>query len=157
MRFRIHIFAYSERILNGDIVLKSKDIVKKTIKSKARQGLSLNCLHQDQLYNRVWPQNFILLFFNNLIYLAAPGHCCCVGFSLVVGDGAALQFWASHCSHFSCCGAQALGCVRFIICAPGPQSTGAIVVVPCLSCSMARGIFTDQGSNLGLLHHQVDY
>ena len=36
MRFRIHIFAYSERILNGDIVLKSKDIVKKTIKSKAR-------------------------------------------------------------------------------------------------------------------------
>ena len=36
MRFRVHIFAYSERILNGDIVLKSKDIVKKTIKSKAR-------------------------------------------------------------------------------------------------------------------------
>lgn len=36
MRFRIHIFEYSERILNGDIVLKIKDIVKKTTKSKAR-------------------------------------------------------------------------------------------------------------------------
>lgn len=36
MRFKIHIFAYSKRILNEDIVLKIKDIVKKATKPKAR-------------------------------------------------------------------------------------------------------------------------
>ena len=36
------------------------------------------------------------------------------------------------------------------------QSTGSIVVMHGLSCSMACGIFSDQGSNLSLLHQQVD-
>ena len=50
---------------------------------------------------------------------------------------------ASHC--FSCCVAQALGCV------------GSVVVACRPSCSAACGIFLDQGSNPCLLHWQVDF
>ena len=39
---------------------------------------------------------------------AVLGLCCCTGFSLVVQ--------ASHCSGFSCCGAQVLGCSGFSGC-----------------------------------------
>ena len=47
--------------------------------------------------------------------------------------------WASHCSGFSCCRAQAQQLWR----------TG-------FSCSAACGIFPDQGSNLCLLHWWAD-
>ena len=57
--------------------------------------------------------------------------------------------WASHRDGLSCCRAWALE-------APGLQSTDSVVVVPGLSYSMARGILLDQGSNLHLLHWQVD-
>ena len=40
--------------------------------------------------------------------------------------------------------------------APGLYNIGSVVVVHGLSFSMARGIFSDQGSNLCLLHWQVD-
>ena len=58
----------------------------------------------------------LLLFFKkkkNFIYLflAVPGPCCCMDFSLVVVSGI-LSSWsvqASHCGDFSCCRAQALG------------------------------------------------
>ena len=43
---------------------------------------------------------------------------------------------ASPCGGFSCCGAQALGCMGSVAAARG------------LSCSAACGIFLDQGSNL---------
>ena len=39
---------------------------------------------------------------------------------------------------------------------PRFQSTGSIVIVHGFSCSVACGIFLDQGSNLYLLHQQVD-
>ena len=45
---------------------------------------------------------------------------------------------------FSCCGAWALG------------HAGSVVVVHGLSCSTSCRIFLDQGSNLCLLHWQVD-
>ena len=51
---------------------------------------------------------------------------------------------ASHCSGFSCCGAQALQC------------EGSVSVAHGLSCSKACGIFPDQGSNPSPLHWQVD-
>ena len=41
--------------------------------------------------------------------------------------------------------------------APGLYSTGSIAVASRLSCSMACGIFPDQGSNLCLLHLQEDF
>ena len=51
---------------------------------------------------------------------------------------------ASHCGGFSCCRTRALG-------------PWASVVVACgLSCSMACGIFPDQGLNPCSLHWQVD-
>ena len=73
--------------------------------------------------------NFLL---NKFIYLflAALGLCC----------GA----WASHCGGFSCCRAWALG------------AWASVVVVQGLSCSMACGIFLDQGSNPCPLHWHVD-
>ena len=38
---------------------------------------------------------------------------------------------------------------------PGLQSTGSVVEVHGLSCSAARGLFPDQGSNPRLLHWQA--
>ena len=39
----------------------------------------------------------------------------------------------------------------------GSRSWASVVGLHRLSCSMARGIFPDQGSNLCLLHWQTDY
>ena len=63
--------------------------------------------------------------------------------------------WASHCSGFSCCGAQAPGvwasgfgphrlgsCSLWAL-----ECAGSVVVAHRLSCSVVRGIFLDQGSN----------
>ena len=41
-------------------------------------------------------------------------------------------------------------------CSPWPLSTGSIAVIHRLSCFVACGIFLDQGSNLCLLHQQMD-
>ena len=78
--------------------------------------------------------------------------------SLVVASGAALQLQCtcSHCGSFSCCGAQAPGCVGFRVEAPRFQSTISIVVAHGLSCSGTCGIFRDQGSNPCFLLWQVD-
>ena len=71
-------------------------------------------------------------------------------------------------SGFSRCRSQALGwagfcsCGKWVLehkirsCASGPNGTGSVVVAHGLSCSSARGIVPDQGSNLCLLHWQVD-
>ena len=61
----------------------------------------------------------------------------CVGFS---SCGAQV----SHCGGFSCCGAWALG------------TQASVVVAHGLSCSVACGIFPDQGLNPCPLHWQVD-
>ena len=52
--------------------------------------------------------------------------------------------WVSHCSGFSCCGAQALG------------NVGSVVVVDELSCPAAFEIFLNQGLNLYPLHWEMD-
>ena len=62
----------------------------------------------------------------------------CVGSSLLHRLFSSCSAWASHCSGFSCCRAQALGCIGF----------------SCCGCSVACGIFPDQGSNLCSLHWQ---
>ena len=63
----------------------------------------------------------------------------CTGSSLLLGLFSSCGAWASSCSGFSCCGAQALGLVGV--------GAGSVVVVYRLSCSAARGIFLDQGLN----------
>ena len=76
---------------------------------------------------------------------------------------------ASHCAGFSCWGTWDLGLVGSVVAAHGSvvaahgsvvaipwvPNTGSIVV-PRLSCLMARGILPDQGSNPCLLYWQVD-
>ena len=63
---------------------------------------------------------------------------------------------ASHCSGFSCCGAQALGSRASVVVARRLQNTGSVVVAHGLSCSPACGIFLDQGSNPCPPHWQAD-
>ena len=81
------------------------------------------------------------------LYLQQAGHTLwlrCTGFS-------------SWC--FSCCRAQARTGSRArasVVAAPRLQSTGSVVVGCGLSCSLAYGIFPDQGSNPCLPHWQVD-
>ena len=61
---------------------------------------------------------------------------------------------ASHCGGFSC-RAQSLGFVGFSSCGSWALEYWLVVVVHGLSCSAARGIVLDQGSNLCPLHWQV--
>ena len=46
--------------------------------------------------------------------------------------------------------------VASLVAVPSLLSTGSLVVADGLSCSRACGIFPDQGSNLHLLHWQMD-
>ena len=62
----------------------------------------------------------------------------------------------SHCGGFSCCGAQGPGFQTSVVVASRLWSAGSIVVVFGLSCTVACGIFPDEGSNLCLLHWQAD-
>ena len=80
------------------------------------------------------------------------------GLSLVVASGG---YSSLRCSGFSLrwllllrsTGSRHVGSV---VVARGVKSTGSVVVAHGLSCSVACGIFSDQGSNLCPLHRQVD-
>ena len=101
-----------------------------------------------------------LLFFFNLFIFGCAGASVLHG-PFSKGNKQRLLFiaQASHCGGFSCCRAQALGHVGFSSCSvwaqqlrfPGPGAQAHRV-----SCSMACGIFLDQGSNPCILHWQVD-
>ena len=67
-----------------------------------------------------------------------------------VGAALCCGKWASHCSGFSCCRAQALGVQASV------ADLGSVVVVHELSCLMTCGIFLDQGLNSCPLHWQAD-
>ena len=99
-------------------------------------------------------------FFNKFIYVFIFG---CVGSSLlrvgflwlwhVVDSSLHCGARASHCSGFSCGGAQALGMWASVAAA----CAGSVVVVHGISCSTACGIFPDQGLNLCPLHWQAEF
>ena len=79
--------------------------------------------------------NFIYLF------LAVLGPHCCAGlFSSCVR--------ASHCSGFSCCRVRAVGVQASVVAVHGHSSGGCLTPGHKFSCSLACGIFLDQGSNL---------
>ena len=70
---------------------------------------------------------------------------------------------ASHRGGCSCCRARARACgpqelqhMGSVFAAPRLESTGSTVVAHGLSCNEAYRIFPDQGSNLCLLHWQMD-
>ena len=93
------------------------------------------------------------------------GLCCSAGFSLVAASGVRSQVvclgfslpwlllfraWAlGRAGSSSCDGGS-------VVAVPMFWSTGSVVLVHRLSCSVACGIFSDQGSNPRPLHWQVD-
>ena len=88
-------------------------------------------------------------------------HCCAWAFSSCGERGLLFHCGAqaSHCGGFSCCGAQALGMQASVVVAHGLSSCGSWALecrlnsmVHGLSCSVACGIFPDQGSNPCPLH-----
>ena len=102
-----------------------------------------------------WESSF--LFLKSYFFTwAGPGLRCCPGFSLAVGSellsSSGVRAFPSDGSSW---GTRAPGHVGSPVAVPWLQSTGPAVVVRGLSCSVARGIFPDQGSNPCLLHGQV--
>ena len=102
----------------------------------------------------------------DFLFLAALGlRFCTWAFSSCREQGATLRCGApaSHCGGFSCCVARALGAQALVVVARGLSSCGSRAlerklssVAHGLSCSVARGIFPDQGSNPCPLHWQAD-
>ena len=74
--------------------------------------------------------------------------------SLVAASGGYSLLWYTGFSPQQLLSLQSMQ--ASVLVAPGLQSTGSVVVVHRLSCSMTGGIFVDQGSNLCLLHWQAD-
>ena len=92
---------------------------------------------------------------NNYLFLAMLGFCCCMGSSLVaVSRGfsllTVLGFLVTAGSLFVEHRPQ--GLLALVVATPRLQITDSVVVVHGLSCSVACGIFLDQGLNLSLLH-----
>ena len=93
---------------------------------------------------------FFLMFkcsFVSIDFGLLSRHCCAWAFFLQLrraGATLCCGVWASHCGGFLCCRTWAL-------CA-----WASVLVVHRPSCSMACGIFSDQGSNLRVLHWLVN-
>ena len=84
------------------------------------------------------------------------GLHCRAGFSLVAPSGGC-PLVVCCCGHgLGTLGRQHLWLTGSVVSAPRLWSTGSLVVTHGLSCSIAYGIFPDQGSNLCLLHWQAD-
>ena len=110
---------------------------------------------------------FIFFFINLFMYLflAALGlHCCAWSFSsggeqgllFVMARGLLVLVTSLVVEHgLQARGLQQLWHAGSVVVAHGLQSAGSVVVVHRLSCSAARGIFPDQGSNPCPLHWQV--
>ena len=106
----------------------------------------------------------VVVFFNNVIYLlsAMLGLCCCAGISFVAAAGGhsplavqRLLLWSTSSSR-----AGRLQWLQHVDCVVVPRlsSTGSVVGVHGLSCSAARGIFPDQGSDpLSCTDRQILY
>ena len=98
---------------------------------------------------------YLLIYWLRWVFVAARG------LSLVA---ASRGYSSLPCAGFSCCRAQALGMWPSVVVARGLSSCGSrtlecrrsVVVVHGLSCSVACGIFPDQGSNPCPLHWQAD-
>ena len=87
------------------------------------------------------------------LFLVALGLHCCEGFSLAA---ASRGYSLVEVCGLLIVGAQVLGRMGFSSFGSQALDTGPIVVVQRLSCSVAGGIFLDQGSNPTLLHWQND-
>ena len=100
------------------------------------------------------------------LFLAALGLCCCAwafsscserGPLFVAVRRLLIEVASLVAEHgLQACGLQQLWYMGSVVVARRLQSTGSVVVVHGLSCSVACGIFPDQGSNPCPLHWQAD-
>ena len=92
-------------------------------------------------------KNFLNILFKCIyIFLVGLGLCCTQIFSSCSAQVSHVAAWALGHMGFSSYG-------RWV---PGLESTGSVLVIHGPSRSTACGIVPDQGSNLCLLHWQVD-
>ena len=92
----------------------------------------------------------IIYLFTELFVFGCAGSSLMHGLSSSCSECGLLSIcavWASHCGGFWCCGALGLGTRASVVVAPGLSSvvpglwsTGSVVVVHRLSCSMACGV-----------------
>ena len=110
---------------------------------------------------------FFLKYYLFILFLVVLSVHCCLGFfSSCRPVGATVQLWYTGSSlqwllllqitSSRACWLQQLQHMDSVIVTPRLQSTGTKVVTHGFSCSVACGIFLDQGSNLCLLHWQED-
>ena len=111
----------------------------------------------------IWTTSFFLVLKNLFIYLFIYFGCARVFSSCGERGLLFVAVVASHCGGFSCCGARALGAWASVVAAHGLSNCGLRArecrLSSCgawLSCSVACGIFPDQGSNLCPRHWQAD-
>ena len=126
------------------------------------------CFLCSRVNTKIWSRIIIIFLINEFIYLflAVFGlHCCTQAFSscgewgllfvevcgllIVVASLVAEHRLQAH-------RLQQLWHVGSVVVACGLQSTGSVVVAHGLSCSVACGIFLDQGLNPCPLHWQAD-
>ena len=95
----------------------------------------------------IYLRHGIIHLFILLLFLTAPGLCCCTWtFSSCWEWGllSSCESQASYCSGFSRCGSWALGQEGF----SNYGAQASVIMVHRLSCSVAFGIFPDQVLNL---------
>ena len=114
---------------------------------------------QHPLQHLLFVDFLIAVILLNHLFLDVLYLCWFTGFYPVAGSRGypALHVQASYFSDFSrrhrLNGAELLGST---VSDPRLQSTGSTAVPSALSCSVARGVFLNQGSNLSLLRWEAD-
>ena len=106
-----------------------------------REDLTLWLTLSLSLWLSCFPLFFLIYLFYFWLVFVAASRLSPAAVSTVYSSHST---WASHCSGFFCCKAQALGC------------TGSVAAGCRLSCPKACGVFPEQGSNLCPLHWKVD-
>ena len=117
--------------------------------------LAVSCLSQSCKNIPLFSPFSTILFH---LFLAVLGLCCYSGSSPVSASGGYPSWWYTHIYHcgFSCVGHGLSDAWASEVAVNGLKSTGSIVVAHWFSCSVAYGIFPDQGSNPCLLRRHTD-
>ena len=110
-----------------------------------RSGLLISCDHYAKNSTLHIAVSFLKFSFIGLFLASLSLQWLCAGFLQLWGVGAA-PLWSAWASH--CCG--------FSLCSTGSRSAGSNSCACGLRCSVACGMFPQQGSNPCPLHQQVD-